>query len=197
MQVHTVECWVVYRSSGLTLARKAKVIIPFHIAARKSQDHFQQWVLRNNKLKQMADNATLCVEVLSMWVSDFRLKARRLSKCHRRIRLANAMYLQHASVARDFDKYGYYLLARNLPSAYESALIIEISLTKMLEHFLWWLNAAGTDEYREAAQERFGTDELEFDDDAKVSISSDGAFVAAWRWVPKDLLLNLDNDEAP
>jgi len=197
MKVHTVECWVIYKSAGLTLARKAKVLIPFHIAARKSQDHFQQWVLGNNKLKQMADNAKTHVEVLSMWVSDFRLKALRLDKCSRPIRLANAMYRQHAVVSRDFDEYGFYLLPRHLASSYESALIIEVSLVKMLKHFLQWLNAAGALEYREAAKETYATDELEFDDDAKVLLSADGAFVAAWKWVPKDDLRDPDTDETP
>ena len=37
--------------------------------------------------------------------------------------------------------------------------------------------------YRETAKKHYGSDEIEIDDDAEVSISENGAFVQAWVWV--------------
>lgn len=41
--------------------------------------------------------------------------------------------------------------------------------------------------YLDAAREKYGTDELEFDDDAVVSEGlAAGAFVMGWRWIGSD-----------
>ena len=40
--------------------------------------------------------------------------------------------------------------------------------------------------YINAAKENYGSDDIEFDADCKVSESDDGAFVQAWVWVSKD-----------
>ncbi len=42
--------------------------------------------------------------------------------------------------------------------------------------------------YRQRAIELHGNDECEFDDNCAVSIGENGAFVAAWIWVPEDSL---------
>jgi hypothetical protein len=42
------------------------------------------------------------------------------------------------------------------------------------------------DTVREMAREEYGSDEIEIDDDAIVSVGEGGAFVAAWVWVVFD-----------
>ena len=46
-----------------------------------------------------------------------------------------------------------------------------------------YLTMASDAQYREAARDEYGNDEIEIDDDAKVSPSEHGAFVQAWVWV--------------
>lgn len=42
------------------------------------------------------------------------------------------------------------------------------------------------DTYRGRARDEYASDEIEIDDDAKVSVGDDGAFVQAWVWVRRE-----------
>ena len=52
------------------------------------------------------------------------------------------------------------------------------------------------DEAREQARKLYGSDEVEFDEDAKVShLNSGAAWVQAWVWVPEKELTQTEIDE--